>query len=680
MPDKNRNSKFFQIPIAAVISGALGIITIAVSMIVMAYTKSEPTTVLYWALGIYISILALILGIAFVRKRMKTGDFMEIKGSIFGTLSLDFIQKLYMPVLICDDKGKIVWYNSALSANSKTRGVLYGKYLDNICNATIERIVNNEGRVEVSFTAAGELVEEDAEVFVAKGYLTVSRGKTYYITIFENVTEEKKLQQRLEDEDTLIAYAMIDNLDELLQYVQERYSTAASSVDAILRQHMEKVGGVVRNYDHNKFICVFSKEHLAEFTRERFSMLDDIREIYVGETTLPVTISMGIAAIEGSLYDKERATQSALDMALQRGGDQVVLKTPEGFEYYGGKTKTVQKRTKVRARVIANELLMLLSEAENVLIMGHKFPDFDAFASCLAIWRLARYCGVEALIVTDKETKAIAPCFRALENMSEYENIFIDKTEAQDMIRSGTLAVIVDVNNIGFCEAPDVVNTVNDVVIIDHHRKTAEFEKKPKIAYIEPSASSVSELLSEFLEQILLPGTLPKVEADFLLAGMLLDTKMFTKNTGVRTFSSAMYLRGEGANPSDAQAFFKMEFEDFLSEASFESNVSIYKSAMAIAMNENDDNSPAVRINAARAADRLLNVEGVTAAFTLCRIGDTVHISARSQSVVNVQLILEKLGGGGHFDSAAVQMKNYTVASALTALHAAIDEYLIENA
>jgi c-di-AMP phosphodiesterase-like protein len=202
---------------------------------------------------------------------------------------------------------------------------------------------------------------------------------------------------------------------------------------------------------------------------------------------------------------------------------------------------------------------------------------------------------------------------------------------------------------------------VRDVVIIDHHRKTVEFNMKPRIAYIEPSASSVSELLSEFLEQVLLPGTLTKVEADFLLAGMLLDTKMFTRNTGVRTFSSAMYLRGEGANPTDAQEFFKMEIDDFLSEASFESNVVIYKSVMAIALNEDDSNSAAVRVNAARAADRLLNVEGVLAAFALCRIGDTVHISARSQSEINVQLILEKMGGGGHFDSAGAQKKSYTL-------------------
>lgn len=408
-------------------------------------------------------------------------------------------------------------------------------------------------------------------------------------------------------------------------------------------------------------------------------MLDEIREIHVGDTTMPVTISMGIATISGSLYEKERATQTALDMALQRGGDQVVIKTADGVEFYGGKTKTVQKRTKVRARVIANELIMLISAADNVLVMGHKFADFDAFASCIAVVRLCKFCGVQALVVSDKNDKNLAGCFKRLEGNPEYRNLFIDKIEAQDMIHSGTLAVVVDVNNIDFCEAPDVVNTVQNLVIIDHHRKTAEFKNTPKIAYIEPSASSASELMSEFLEQILPQGTLPKVEADLLLAGILLDTKRFTHNTGVRTFSSALYLRSEGASPIDAQDLFKMDIEDFLSEAKFESNVVIYKSVIAIALNDSDENTSIGRVNAARAADRLLGVEGVLAAFALCRIGDTVHISARSQGKINVQLILEKMGGGGHFDSAGAQMKSSSVANALTMLRTAIDEYLAEN-
>ncbi|MBQ7308913.1 MAG: DHH family phosphoesterase [Clostridia bacterium] len=667
--------------VGTIVCASLAVIILAVSSILIIETELPPATVAYCALGAYLFVLLWIGVIGILRHRMTSGSFAEIKESVFGTISLDFTQKLGMPVLICDEKGKIVWYNGALASNYHGKGVPYTKYIDSICNATIEQIVQSgDAGIEVSFLSASEISEEDMDVFLAKGYTTQHGKQTYYITIFENITEIKKLNARLVNEDTLLAYAMIDNLDELMQYVQEIYANTAHDVEQILRRHMESIGGVVRNYGHNKFMLVFAAEHLAAFEKDRFAILDEVREIRVGETALPVTLSMGIAKISGSLHEKERATQAALDMALQRGGDQVVIKSPDTVEFYGGKTKTVQKRTKVRARVIASELIGLLSSADNVLVMGHKFPDFDAFASCIAILRLARFCGVEALIVCDKSTKALAPCFRKIAGNPEYENVFIDKTEAQDMIRSGTLAVVVDVNNIDFCEAPDVVNTVRDVVIIDHHRKTAEFKIQPKIAYIEPSASSASELLSEFLEQVLLPGTLPKIEADFLLAGMFLDTKNFTHNTGVRTFSSAMYLRGEGASPLDAKAFFNMEIEDFVSEASFENNVVIYRSMIAIALNDNDDNPPIARVNAARAADRLLNVEGVRASFALCRISDSVHISARSQGKINVQLILEKMGGGGHFDSAGAQMKSATVANALTMLRAAIDEYFAENA
>lgn len=680
MPEKNNRTRNYSLSAGAIICAALGVIALAVCAIVLAYTDYDPSTVVLCALGCYGGALVLAGVIGFVNNRMFAGDFAEMKGSIFGTISLDFIQKLYLPVLICDEKGKIVWYNTALSSKFRTRGVLYGKYIDNICNATIERIIKSDDEgAEISFLSASEIADENTEVFLAKGYRVVSKSKVFYITIFDNITEVKKLYAQLEDEETLIAYAVIDNLDELMQYVQELYANASSDVEAILRRHMEKVGGILRDYGHNKFMCVFAAKHLEEFEKDRFSMLDEIREIHVGDTTMPVTISMGISTISGSLYEKERATQAALDMALQRGGDQVVIKTADGVEFYGGKTKTVQKRTKVRARVIANELIMLISAADNVLVMGHKFADFDAFASCIAVVRLAKFCGVQALVVSDRNDKNLSGCFKRLEGNPEYQNLFVDKIEAQDMIQSGTLVVVVDVNNLDFCEAPDVVNTVQNLVIIDHHRKTAEFKSQPKIAYIEPSASSASELMSEFLEQILPQGTLPKVEADLLLAGILLDTKRFTHNTGVRTFSSALYLRSEGASPIDAQALFKMNIEDFLSEAKFESNVVIYKSVIAIALNDSNENTSVGRVNAARAADRLLGVEGVLAAFALCRIGDTVHISARSQGKINVQLILEKMGGGGHFDSAGAQMQGSSVANTLTMLRAAIDEYLAEN-
>jgi c-di-AMP phosphodiesterase-like protein len=669
-----------RIPVGMIVSSSLAVVILAVSAILMIHTSIAHTTIIFGALAGYLFVLFSIAVIALIRNRMTKGNFADIRDSIFGTIALSFTQNAHMPILICDEKGKIIWYNTVLYSDCKTGGVLYGKFLDHICNSNLESIVQAgpEGK-EVFFLSDGREDNGETDIFCAQSYRAVSKGKIYYVIVFENVTETKTLQQRLLSEDTMIAYAMIDNLDELTQYVQELYSRTTYDVENILRRMMEKVGGIVRNYGNNKFMLVFTAEHLSAFEKDRFSVLDEVREIRVGATALPITLSVGIGKITGSLYEKERATQAALDMALQRGGDQVVVKSDGKFDFYGGKTKTVQKQDKVRSRVIANELIGLLSTAENVIIMGHKYPDFDAFASCIAVLRLAKFCGVKAFIVCDKTTKTLAPCFSKIEGDPEYDHVFIDKTEAQDMIRSDTLAVLVDVNNIDFCEAPDIVNTARDVVIIDHHRKTSEFKIQPKISYIEPSASSASELLCEFLEQIIPLKTLPKIEADFLLAGIFLDTKNFTHNTGIRTFASAMYLKGEGANPLDARAFFNMELEDFRSEASFETNVVMYRSFIALALNENEDNPPIARVNASRAADRLLSVSGVRASFALCRIGDSVHISARSQGKINVQLILEKMGGGGHFDSAGAQLKGSTVSNAVSLLREAIDEYFVEN-
>lgn len=677
MPENYKKIKR-RMPVATIVCAALAVIVLGVSAILMLETEISPATIIYSALGIYLFSLLWVAVISIIRNRLTKSNLSDIKTSVFGTISFSFVQSLHMPVLICDEKGKIVWYNEILLAGYKSYGVLCGKYLDSICNATMEAITQTgEEGMEVSFLSNSGFKSDI--VFCARSYRASSKNKIYYTIIFEDITEMQNLNRRLINEEPIIAYAMIDNLDELTQYVQELYSDTAREVENILRRTMEKVGGIVRNYGHNKFLLVFESEHLVTFEKERFSVLDEVREIRVGSSALPVTLSIGIAKIKGSLYEKERATQAALDMALQRGGDQVVVKSPGKFDFYGGKTKTVQKQDKVRARVIANELLALISSADNVIVMGHKYPDFDAFASCIAILRLAKFCGVKGFIVCDKTTKALEPCFRKIAGNPEYENIFVDKTEAQDLIRSGTLAVVVDVNNIDYCEAPDIVNTVSDIVVIDHHRKTAEFKIQPKISYIEPSASSASELLCEFLEQIIPLKTLPKLEADFLLAGIFLDTKNFTHNTGTRTFSSAMYLRGEGANPLDAKAFFNMELDDFRSEASFENNVVIHKASIALAINRNEDNPPIARVNASRAADRLLTVSGVKASFALCRIGDSVHISGRSQGKINVQLILEKLGGGGHFDSAGAQIKNATIEEAEQVLHIAIDEYFVEN-
>lgn len=603
----------------------------------------------------------------------------EKHSPILGNITLDFIMRLYLPVVICDERGKIIWYNNAFTKVANPREVLYTKFIDTLADVTVDEIVNDT-QSDIEDTEAWDGVETVAydRVFRIKGYKIASQGKDYVITVWNERTEMSQLAKRLADEETVIAYVMIDNLDELMQFVQEKYRSAAAQVEGILKQWADSVGGILKEYERDKFIFLFESRYLDEFIASKFDVLDRIREVRIGEGSMPVTVSIGISRVKGSLADRDRDAHASLDLALQRGGDQVVVKNAHNTEFFGGRTKTVQKRTKVRARVIANQLSLEMAKSSNVLIMGHKNPDYDSIGACVGIARLAMFCGVKANIVVNREHENIKSAISRVSMLPEYTDIFVDSITGQDMITSSTLLVIVDVNNPVQYESSDIADNVASVAIIDHHRKTAEFKHDPIISYIEPSASSACELVSEMLEQALPISGLHREEADVLYAGMLLDTKQFSRNTGVRTFSAALYLRSEGANPTEVEKFFKSDLDDFMREAKFSMNVITYRQMFAISMSEGDGNF-ADRIAAAKAADKLLSVTGVMASFALVEVEGSVHISARSAGNINVQLILEKIGGGGYYEAAGALLRDMSMTAALTSLKEAIDDYMTQN-
>lgn len=598
---------------------------------------------------------------------------------ILGNITLDFILRLYLPVVICDEGGKIIWYNNAFTKVANPREVLYTKYIDNLADVTVDEILSDT-QSSIDDTKASDGVETVAydRVFRIKGYKIAAQGKDYIITVWNERTEMSQLAKRLADEETVIAYVMIDNLDELMQFVQEKYRSAAAQVEGILKEWADSVGGILKEYERDKFIFLFESRYLDEFIANKFEVLDRIREVRIGEGSMPVTVSIGISRVKGSLADRDRDAHASLDLALQRGGDQVVVKNAHNTEFFGGRTKTVQKRTKVRARVIANQLSLEMAKSSNVLIMGHRNPDYDSIGACVGIARLAMFCGVKANIVVNREHENIKSAISRVSVLSEYTDIFVDSITGQDMITSNTLLVIVDVNNPAQYESSDIADNVASVAIIDHHRKTAEFKREPIISYIEPSASSACELVSEMLEQALSMGDLHREEADVLYAGMLLDTKQFSRNTGVRTFSAALYLRSEGANPTEVEKFFKSNLDDFMREAKFSMNVITYRQMFAISMSDSDGNF-ADRVAAAKAADKLLSVSGVMASFALVEVEGSVHISARSAGNINVQLILEKIGGGGYYEAAGALLRDMSMTAALTSLKEAIDDYMTQN-
>ncbi len=573
---------------------------------------------------------------------------------------------LRQPALLCEAHGKILWCNSMLIRAIGRRDLIVGAEIDNVCSISPEKLCD-AADVKDIVSMGGRLYFYDGIRFPRE------EGDLFYI-VFTDCTELEQLRKTYEAENTAVAYIILDNIEEVLQYVQESYRTAATAAEDAIKAWISGMNGVLKAYEKDKYIAFFNAENLSACEKERFSVLDSVRSVRVGDG-MPITISIGVSAFGSTLSEKEAAAQAALEMALQRGGDQAVLRAETGDRYFGGKTKAIQKRTNVRSRVVANELKTLFARTESVLIMGHRFGDFDSFGSAIGIARLAMVLGIHPHIIVNRQDPNLLPCFEKLEELPEYDDVFVDGTEGMDLIRPDTLLIVVDVNSMQHVEYPDIVQNVNQLVIIDHHRKTTEFVREPIIAYIEPSASSASELVAEILEQQMMTGILRKEEAELLLAGILLDTKQFSRNTGTRTFAAALYLRGEGAVPGESTDLFRSDVDDLTKEARFHANALIYRDCVAISYVDNDTDG-SYRVIAAKAADKLLSVKGVRASFTLVSIGSKIHISARSDGSINVQLILERLNGGGHFDVAGAQVEGESMQGVVTRLRASIDKFL----
>jgi c-di-AMP phosphodiesterase-like protein len=642
--------------------GAIGLGAFFVAAIIAVRHPERLALIAVLTAAIYIGACAGILKLFdYLKKRAEVG---KISGPMLGTIMYDTVNTTREPALICDENNRIIWFNRFAAEITGTPSLL-GAKLENVMEL-------------------GELKEDghkypDEVVLDNKNYSLEptkirSNNTVYYLLKFRDITETVELKKFIRDEDDVAAYIIIDNLDELMQFEQERYRESAALVEQLLRDWAASVGGILKEYERDRYLFIFKNKDLERFTKEKFDILDKVREIRVGNGKVPITVSIGVGKVYGQLADREKAAHLALDMALQRGGDQAVVKYEDKIEFYGGITNSLQKRTKVFTRVASTEILALIASASNVIIMAHKYPDYDAFGASIGLARLAMYCGVKVNIVTDFKNPNIKKCMKLIGDNKLYKGMFIDGATGLDMVSSETLLILTDVNNPLMFEAPDIYDNVYNVAVIDHHRKASEFTRKPIFELIEPSASSASELVSEMLDFTLQESLLTPVEANMLLAGITLDTRNFTKGAGTKTFAAAMYLRDNGASYDDIQDLFKANITDYKQEALFGQKIEVYRHCMAIAVNDagSDAND---KILASRVADNLLMVEEVVASFALVQIGDSVHVSARSNGTVNVQLILESINGGGRYDAAGAVVRN-GMQQALLMLKDAIDKYL----
>ena len=663
---KKQNQKL-HIPYASkldmVLYAVLGCLGIA---LLIALTKFTTVDITVWAFLITAAYIGAVTYIYYRRAKRSMIYSEETIHSLLDEEGSIVLKNTKSPTVAINDRGLILWYNDAM------RSILDSS--ENYIGNDIATIVDID---EAQYTAKGRKVTIGEFTYEVEGFELSKSAGGLYVLVFSDVTTLLETQKKYEDERTVVCYISIDNIEDVLRYVHEKFSEEISRVDDKLKEWARSVNGILKSYDNDKYILMFDSVYLDECIKNRFSILDTIRDTRVGDG-VAITVSIGVSRKLGTLAERELDAKDALDMALQRGGDQAVYKSEEGTEFYGGRTKTVYKRSNVRSRVFANALSALMVRADNIIVMGHRYGDFDSLAASVGVARLAFMSGTKVNIAVDLRDKNLRPCIDLLQTSEVYSQVFVDNAEGLDLIGPDTLVVLVDHNTVSRAQFSDIAAKASSVVIIDHHRKIDGGAGDVRLSYIDPSASSTSEIVTEMLESVVSSQNLIKEEADLLLAGILLDTKQFTRNTGTRTFGAAQYLRGAGADPTDVYDLFKAAPEDLSKEARFHTAITVYKKNIAISCCESEADET-YHIIASKAADKMLTLKGVDAAFTLVKIGKRVHISGRSTGKVNVQLILERLNGGGHFDVAGAQVVAESVLEVLEQLKESIDAYLEIN-
>ena len=663
------------------------ILAIAAHIIVCMATELSPAVVGIILIGVY---LISALTVYFISRRR--GELLKLESDACDEQNngvvYAFRNHINAPYAVVTESGKVITVNNAMRQAAGLWDTVFNSEVSAICGLSMNEIIfqateseededesDGEYEIQVEKTAGKECIVTIREkLYQIRCYPMRSSHRPYYILTFTDVTKYRQLSDLHYRELTAVGYIVLDNMEDIAQYVKESFEAEALQVDRVLRDWAIAKNAVIREYSKNKYIVFMNREMLEECIANKFEIINKISDVRIGEGGMPIMASIGIATTGKTLTQRERDALVALDLALQRGGGQAVVKTEDGNEFYGGRTKSQQKRTGKQSRIIASHLASTISNSSNVIVMGHSNPDFDSIGACIGIAALCMYLGVEVKIVIDTENDNFKACTAKLKQYSDYKNIFVNGVEGLEACTFSTLLIVVDANNFSILEAPEIAEHSFKTAIIDHHIKKQEFEEAPVLQYIDPSASSASELVSEILEFSLPAGRLRKEEANVIMSGIMVDTNNFTRTVGTRTFAAALYLRGAGASTEYARTFFEENFEDYQSESRFGSEAKIYRDNIAITAVEGTG-AAGDRVAAAKAADKLLSVRNVSAAFALIRIGSTVFISARSDGSVNVQLILEKIGGGGHFDVAGGAIADCTLEDAEAILTDTIDDY-----
>lgn len=612
------------------------------------------------------------LGVALAAAAITIIDVLSIQKNIstiiksvshgISTAQSRALTELKVPVLIATGNGELVWYNPYFERHIAGADGLIG--MDS------KTVFGDEILEQLSDSKKSEVVFGQKTYSVARSI--IDDGEILQIYYFFDITKQKKAEEEYELSRPTVIIIELDNIDELTKSAKESEIAAfKGEIQKCIEKWSNGENGICRKLPGNKYIFIMEERSYRRIVDDRFSLLETVREHKFGDNGY-ATVSIGVGTKGESLAECEELAMQALDMALGRGGDQAVVKKPGNeYKFYGGVSGGVEKRTRIRARVISSALKELIAECDKVILMGHRFADLDCFGSCFALNSAIHSLGKQAYIVLDTAKSAAKPLVSRLKTLNAEFSV-VEPQDASALVTRNTLLIVTDVHRSTFFECPELYEKCEKVVIIDHHRKAVDFVKDSVIFYHETSVSSTCEMVTELL-QYMCPKCVGQAEAEALLSGIMLDTRSYVLNTGTRTFEASAFLRTRGADPVTVKKLFCGSMDAYKLRAQIVASAEIYDGDCAIAIDrEEGDNT---RVAASQAADELLGIEGVLGSFVLSHYGSGINISARSFGGMNVQLIMEMLGGGGHRTMAACQLNVDNFDAALDELVKAIDKY-----
>ena len=603
------------------------------------------------------------------RCRREIARYLENVTGTVDTATKDTMANSPLPMIIFrPESDDIIWTNDRFLQLTGEREHLFDAKLSALIPGFDSRWLmegKNECPTEVEYGSRRLLVF---------GHLVRTGGRSggfLATTYWVDVTEFSLIRDQYQATRPVAAVLLLDNYDELMKNLTENQRSAlVSEIDARLDEWVAESGGMLRRYQRERYLFVFDEQYLAKFVEDKFDILDAIHQV-VNPSGINATLSIGVGKDGENYRELFQFANLSIDMALSRGGDQAVIRNKFTFEFYGGRSKETEKRTKVKSRVMANALSALVSDSSQVFIMGHRSPDNDCIGAAAGVCALCRKNGVPVHIIKEASPPPAQELIDRLAPLPEYQDCFLTAQEALLIADSRSLAVVVDTNRPDQVQAAELLESCNRVAVIDHHRRAATYIEGAALNYHEPYASSASEMVTELLQYIVEPNQILRSEAEALLAGIVLDTKNFTMRTGGRTFEAAAFLRRSGADTAEVKKLYQNDLADTVAKYALIQNAQLYLDHIALAVSR----QPVGRIIAAQAADELLNIMGIDTSFVIAPEGDKVNLSARSIGDTNVQVILEKLGGGGNAAAAGGQVSGRSVDEVAQELKEAIDQY-----